>query len=40
MCSADAGAPTPENATSAAQVCGYFAPSAHVPIAPIEWPIK
>ena len=40
MFSASAGEPVPENATSAAHVCGYFAPSAHVPIAPIEWPIR
>ena len=34
------GLPRPANAASAAQMVGYFAAIAHVPMAPIEWPIR
>ena len=40
MRSTVAGLPMPENGPSAAQISGYFAPRCHVPIAPIEWPIR
>ena len=40
MASTVAGLPRPENGASAAQIAGYFAPIAQVPMAPIEWPIR
>ena len=35
-----AGAPDPENGAMAAQMSGYFGASFHVPMPPIEWPIR
>ena len=40
MRSASSGEPAPENGTTAAQMSGYFDASAHVPIAPMEWPMR
>ena len=34
------GAPLPENGAIAAQMSGYFGAIFHVPMAPIEWPIR
>ena len=40
MLSRVSGAPNPDNGAMAAQMSGYFGAIFHVPIPPIEWPIR